>query len=63
VPAAIYGGHDVCAYLAAGHSAMEAMEQGQKNNPTFTRAEQIAYVDSAIEVYCPRYMQISGTLA
>jgi hypothetical protein len=63
VPVAIYGAHDTCAYLAAGHTAIEAMEQGQRNNPTFTRADQIAYLDSAIEVYCPRYMWISGTLA
>jgi Protein of unknown function (DUF732) len=63
VPAAIYGGHDTCAYLAAGHTAIEAMEQGQRNNPTFTRAEQIAYVDSAIEVYCPQQRPLNGALA
>lgn len=54
VSTAIFGGHDTCAYLAAGHVALEAVQQGQRNNPTFTREQQITYVDAAISVYCPR---------
>ncbi len=63
VPVAIYGAHDTCAYIAAGHTAIEAVEQGQRNNLTFNRAEQIAYVDSAIEVYCPQQRPLNGALA
>jgi hypothetical protein len=54
VPVAIFGGHDTCAFLATGHSAIEAVEQGQRNNPTFTRAEQIDYLNAAVAVYCPQ---------
>lgn len=54
VPAAIYGAHDTCAYLAAGHTAIEAVEQGQRNNPTFTRVQQVDYINAAIAIYCPR---------
>jgi hypothetical protein len=39
------------------------VEQGQKNNPTMTRADEIAYIDAAISVYCPRYLGLTGTLA
>jgi len=54
VAAAIFGAHDTCAYLAAGHSAIEAVEQGQRNNPTFTRVQQVDYINAAVSIYCPR---------
>lgn len=53
-PTAIDGAHDTCDYLAAGHVALEAALQGQRNNPTFTREQQIAYLNAAISTYCPR---------
>ena len=62
-PVAVYGAHDTCAYLAAGHDAIEAVEQGRRNNPTMTRTDEIAYVDAAVSVYCPRYVELKGTLA
>jgi Protein of unknown function (DUF732) len=49
--------------LAAGHTAIEAVETGMHNNTTMTRADEIAYVDAAISVYCPRYLGLTGTLA
>ncbi len=63
VRTAVAGGHDTCAYLAAGHDAEEALEQGLRNNSTMTRTDEIAYIDAAIEVYCPRYVRLTGTLA
>jgi len=60
---AVYGAHDVCAYLAAGHDALEAAEQGERNNRTMTRTDEIAYIDAAIEGYCPRYVEMTGTLS
>jgi len=63
VPTVIFGAHDTCAYLAAGHTAMEAVDTGMHNNATMTRADEIAYVDAAISVYCPRYLGLTGTLA
>jgi serine/threonine protein kinase, bacterial len=63
VPTVVYGAHDTCAYLAAGHTAIEAVETGMHNNTTMTRADEIAYVDAAISVYCPRYLGLTGTLA
>lgn len=42
VPAAIAGGLDVCAFMAAGHRALEAVEQGQRNNSTMTREDEIS---------------------
>jgi hypothetical protein len=53
VPAAIAGGRDVCAFMAAGHSALEAVEQGQRNNSTMTREDEISYVNAAITIWCP----------
>ena len=63
VPTVVYGAHDTCAYLAAGHDAIEAVDTGMHNNATMTRADEIAYVDAAISVYCPRYRPLTGTLA
>jgi len=54
VHVAIAGGRDVCAFLAAGRSALEAVEQGQQNNPTMTREDERSYVNAAITVWCPR---------
>jgi len=55
VPAAIYGGHDTCAYLAAGHTEAETVQAGMNNNASMTRANAITVVDAAIAVYCPQY--------
>ena len=55
VPAAIYGGHDTCAYLAAGHTEPEAVSKAMSNNASMTRANAITAIDSAIAVYCPQY--------
>jgi hypothetical protein len=63
VPTAVFGAHDTCAYLAAGHDALEAAEQGERNNATMTRTDEIAYIDAAIETYCPRYVKMTGTLS
>ena len=63
MPTVIFGAHDTCAFIAAGHDAIEAVEQGQRNNATMTRADEIAYVDAAISVYCPRYLGLTGTPA
>jgi hypothetical protein len=54
VPVAIEGAHDTCAFIAAWHTASEAMETGMANNPAMTRADVIAYVDAVIAVYCTR---------
>ena len=62
-PVAVYGAHDTCAYLAADHDAIEAVEQGRRNNPTMTRTDEMAYVDAAVSVYCPRYVELKGTVA
>jgi uncharacterized protein DUF732 len=62
-PLAIYGAHDTCAYLAAGRTAEQAVVQGMRNNSTMTRTDEIAFVDAAIGVYCPRYLGLPGTLA
>jgi Protein of unknown function (DUF732) len=62
VPRAVFGAHDTCAFLAAGHDAEEAVEKGMANNASMTRADEIAYIDAVIEVYCPRYPGITGTL-
>jgi hypothetical protein len=63
VSVAVYGAHDTCAYLAAGHDAEDAVEQGLRNNSTMTRTDEIAYIDAAIDIYCPRYVELKGTLA
>lgn len=54
VPAAIAGGLDVCAFMAAGHRALEAVEQGERNNSTMTREDEISCVNAAITIWCPR---------
>jgi Protein of unknown function (DUF732) len=63
VSVAVYGAHDTCAYLAAGHDAEDAVEQGLRNNSTMTRTDEIAYIDAAIDIYCPRYVKMTGTMA
>ena len=32
-------------------------------NATMTRTDEIASVDAAIDVYCPRYVRLTGTMA
>jgi hypothetical protein len=64
VPTAVYGAHDTGAYMAGHrHTAEDAVEQGLRNNSTMTRTDEIAYIDAAIDVYCPRYVELKGTLA
>jgi hypothetical protein len=57
VPVAIAGAHDTCAFIAARHTATEAMQTGMANNPTMT------YVQAAIAVFCPRFLGMTDTLA
>lgn len=61
-PTAVFGAHDTCAFLAAGHDAEEAVEKGMANNASMTRADEMPYVDAAILAHCPRYMRLTGTL-
>jgi Protein of unknown function (DUF732) len=63
VPVAIAGAHDTCAFIAARHTAAEAMQTGTANNPTMTRADETAYVQAAIAVFCPRFLGMTDTLA
>jgi hypothetical protein len=63
VPVAIAGAHDTCAFIAARHTAAEAMQTGMANNPTMTRADETAYVQAAIAVFCPRFLGMTDTLA
>ena len=63
VRAAIAGGHDVCAYLGAGHNALDVIEQGMANNPSMTRSDEIAAYNAAVAAYCPQRLRLSGTLA
>jgi hypothetical protein len=63
VRTAVFGAHDTCAYLAAGHDGLEAAEQGMRNNPTMTRADEIAAYNAAVAAYCPSRLRISGTVA
>ena len=63
VPVAIAGAHDTCAFIAAWHTATEAMQTGMANNPTMTPADETAYVQAAIAVFCPRFPGMTDTLA
>jgi hypothetical protein len=63
VSVAIAGAHDTCAFIAAQHTATEAMQTGQAHNPTMTRADETAYVQVAIAVFCPRFLGMTDTLA
>ena len=63
VSVAVAGAHVACTFIAARHTATEAMQTGMANNPTMTRADEIAYVDAAIAVYCPRFLGMTDTLA
>jgi hypothetical protein len=63
VSVAIAGAHDTCAFIAARHTATEAMQTGLANNPTMTRANETAYVQAAIAVFCPRFLGMTDTLA
>jgi hypothetical protein len=52
-PLAINGAHDVCAYIAEGHTPEQAAEGSIRNNPSLTPANARAYVLAAIHAYCP----------
>jgi hypothetical protein len=53
--ALIAGAHDVCAYLAEGHTPSQAINMAVSNNsPLLTRADATSYVNSSIQVYCPQ---------
>jgi hypothetical protein len=54
VPQAVEGAHEVCEYLAAGHTEPEAVRTAMGNNPLLTLGNAITAVDGAIAVYCPR---------
>jgi hypothetical protein len=63
VSVAIAGAHDTCAFIVARHTATEAMQTGLANNPTMTRADETAYVQAAIAIFCPRFLGMTDTLA
>jgi hypothetical protein len=53
--ALIAGAHDVCAYLAEGHTPSQAADLAVSNNyPLLSAADATSYVNSSIQVYCPR---------
>ena len=60
---AIGGAHDTCAFIADRHTASEAMQTGLANNSSMTRADETAYVQAAIAVFCPRFLGMTDTLA
>jgi Protein of unknown function (DUF732) len=63
VPVAISGARETCSFIAAHHTALQAMQKGMANNPTMTAANERAYVQAAIAVYCPRFLGMTDTLA
>jgi Protein of unknown function (DUF732) len=55
VSAVIASAHEICAYLAAGHTPVDAAGVVLRTNTTLTPATAVAMVDSAVAVYCPHY--------
>jgi Protein of unknown function (DUF732) len=46
-------GHQICAYLGAGHSEADAVRIAMRNNTTFTYGNAETLIESAVQVYCP----------
>jgi hypothetical protein len=55
VSAVIASGHEICAYLAAGHTPVDTAAEVLRNNAGLTPATAEVMVDSAAAVYCPHY--------
>lgn len=53
VQTVIAGAHNVCRFLATGHTEPEAIQVAMGNNASLTEANAHTLVDSAIQVYCP----------
>lgn len=53
VQTVIAGAHNVCRFLATGHTESEAIQVAMGNNASLTEANAHTLVDSAIQVYCP----------
>jgi hypothetical protein len=51
----IAGGHQACEYIAAGHTAHDAMRLAMANNPTLTLENASTLIGAAIGAYCPQY--------
>jgi Protein of unknown function (DUF732) len=51
----IEGGREVCQYIAAGHTAHDAVGLARSSNPTLTPENAMTYVGAAIGSYCPQY--------
>lgn len=47
--------HNICRYLSIGHTPAEAAAQNIVIYPKFSPAESAAYVNAAIDAYCPQY--------
>ncbi|MFZ0715747.1 DUF732 domain-containing protein [Mycobacterium sp.] len=52
---AIAGGRQACEYIAAGHTAHDAMRLSIANNPTLTPENASILIGAAIGAYCPQY--------
>jgi len=53
VQTVITGAHNVCRFLATGHTEPQAVSVAMGNNASLTEANAHTLVDSAIQVYCP----------
>ena len=47
--------HNICAYLAAGHSEREAALVAMRDNASLTQDNAATLVDSAARTYCPQF--------
>jgi hypothetical protein len=64
------GGRALGVQAARGEGATARVEARSESGfylaclaATMTRTDEIAYVDAAIDVYCPRYVRLMGTMA
>ncbi|HZC09066.1 MAG TPA: DUF732 domain-containing protein [Mycobacterium sp.] len=53
VPDAVEGAHEVCGYLAAGHTEQQTVRIVMGSNASLTLGNAITVVDAAMAVYCP----------
>jgi hypothetical protein len=51
----IANAHGVCQYIAAGHTAHEAMRSAMADNRTLTLENAATLIGAAIGAYCPQY--------
>jgi hypothetical protein len=47
------GGRELCGYLAAGHTQMDAVALALHNNSLLTSDDAQVIVSTAVRVYCP----------